>query len=151
MSGAQAKAHAAFVAEVIPGAPRPRCDTLYISSRQICADEKEILAGVKVLMSGTTTGLCKRKRPAGDHPAGNWNWLKPAWGSIVVVVVMTADDQNAAMMVLPLSMLLAIAVDDHVSAVMVPVPISIAVSVMVSIADTNRYLAFFRDHQGLFA
>jgi hypothetical protein len=44
MSGAQAKAHAAFVAEVTPGAPRPRCDTLHISDRQVCADEEVILS-----------------------------------------------------------------------------------------------------------
>ena len=55
----------------------------------------------------------------------------------MVVVVVAADDQNVAMMFLPLPVLFlpAFVVEDHNMAVMVSIPISIPVSVVISIAD----------------
>jgi hypothetical protein len=69
------------------------------------------------------------------------------------VVVVAADDQNVAMMFLPLPVLFlpAFVVEDHNMAVMVSIPISIPVSVVISIADANRYIAFFRYHNWRFA
>jgi hypothetical protein len=100
--------------------------------------------------------MATTKIPGEERPAGDVEPTRSRRGiTSLIMVVMVADDQNAAMMFLPLTALLTIAVDDHNPAMVVPIPVAIAVSVtisvVVSVANANRYLAFFRDHNWLFA
>jgi hypothetical protein len=67
-----------------------------------------------------------------------------------VVVIVTADNQDASMMMLlMLFVIIAIPVENHNPA-MISISIPISVPVVLSLAHADRYMAFFRHNDGLF-